>query len=227
MTPTMRQNYPHTPEQILAYDSNKLREAFHYQGEEKVRLAIDDLFRIVSEITLVPSEALPERLGFQANNQDRNNFQALLGVMRTVKILHHLGFVEIQPLRPHDERPEADLLAMRQDVKFAVEVFRSNEDTPRYLGLNLEEYIGRRYKKDKKTQLDETMSNHICSKTILVVVFDSKSSELFSRNDLQEAARESFREMGFPDKTHLIVFSEIEDDMAVEDGLAIFPELPP
>ncbi len=192
-----------------------------------MRKNIDDLFRIVSEITLVPSEALPERLGFQANNQDRDNFQSLLGVMRTVTILHHLDFVEIQPLCPTDKRPEADLLAMRQGVKFAIEVFRSNEDTARYLGLNLEDYIERRYKKDKKIQLDETMSNHTCSKAILVVVLDSKSSELFSKNDLQEAAKESFREMGFPDNTHLIIFSEIEGDVTVEDGLAIFQELPP
>ena len=100
VTPTMRQKYPHTPEQILAYDSPKLRKAFDYQGEEKVRLAINELFRIVSEVTLVPSEALPEKLGFQENNPDCDNFQSLLGVMRTVEILHDLSFVNITPLPP-------------------------------------------------------------------------------------------------------------------------------
>lgn len=233
VTPTMRQKYPHTPEQILAYDSNKLRETFDYQGEEKVRLAINELFRIVSEVTHVPSEALPERLGFQAKNPDRDSFQALLAVMRTIVMLHHLGFVEITPLPPKRKRKEADLSAMRQDVKFAVEVLRTNEDQPRHPSLELGEYIAKNYRSDTKPedskmrQLDATMHHHSCSKAIFVVVFDSYSNSQFSQNELEEAAGYAFGAMGFPDNTHLLIFTGILDDVTGENGLAIFPELLP
>ena len=229
----MRQKYPHTPEQILAYDSPKLQRAFESQGEEAVRRNIDDLFRNVSEITLVPSEALPEGLGFQANNPDRDSFQALLGVMRTIEILHHLGFVEITPLPPKRKRKEADLSAVRQDVNFAIEVSGTNEDEPRHSSFKLGEYISKKYVNDKKPedskllQLESTMHHHSCSKAIFVIVFDSYSNNQFAKNDLQEAAEYAFGMMGLPDNTHLIIFTGILDDVTGEDGLAIFPELLP
>jgi hypothetical protein len=56
----MSQDYPHIPQQLLEYRSQKLMEAFNNQGEMKTWRAIDDLFRIVSEITLVkPVDLLP------------------------------------------------------------------------------------------------------------------------------------------------------------------------
>lgn len=223
----MSQEYPHIPQQLLGYRSQKLIEAFNHQGEVKTWRAIDDLFRIVSGITLVkPVELLP-RLGFDAKNLDRYNLQSLFGVMRTVVTLRNLGFVEITPLPPRQNRKEADLLTKRQDDLFAVEVFRANEDRWRYPGYNLEEYIGKRFVDDKKAQLEATMSNHGCSKAILVVVFDSKSKALLSKSELQDAAEHSFIAMGFPNKTHLIMFTGMSDAVTGEDDLAIFPELMP
>jgi hypothetical protein len=209
----------------MEYRSEKLIEAFNLQGEVKTWEAIDDLFRIVSEITLVEPVDLLPKLGFDANNRDRYSLQSLFGVMRTVVTLRNLGFVEVNPLPPRQDRKEADLLAKREGVLFAIEVFRANEDRWRYLSYNLEDYIGKRYKEDKKAQLEATISNYKCSKGILVVVFDSESKALLLKNELQEATEHSFIAMGFPDKTHLIMFTGMSDAATGEDDLAIFPEL--
>jgi len=48
---------------------------------------------------------------------------------------------------------------------------------------NFEEYIGKRYREDKKAQLEATISNYGCSKAILVVVFDSESKALLLKNE--------------------------------------------
>ena len=227
MTPTISPEYPHIPQQLLGYRSQKLLETFNHQGEVKTWRAIDELFRIVSEITLMKPVDLLPRLGFDANNLDRYSLQSLFGVMRTVVTLRNLDFVEITPLPPRQDRKETDLLAKRQGDLFAVEVFRANEDRWRYPGYNLEEYIGKRFVKDKKAQLEATISSHGCSKAILVVVFDSESKALLSKSELQEAAEHSFIAMGFPDKTHLIMFTGMSDAVTGEDDLAIFPELLP
>lgn len=223
----MSLEYPHIPQQLLDYRSQKLLEAFTHQGEVNTWSAIDELFQIVSEITqMQPVDLLP-CLGFDPNNRDRDSLQSLFGVMRTVVTLRNLGFVEITPLPPRQDRKEADLLAKRQDDLFAVEVFRANEDQWRYPGYNLEEYIGRRFVKDKKAQLAATISSYGCSKAILVVVFDSESKALLSKSEFQEAAELSFAAMGFPDETHLIMFTGKSDALTGEDDLAIFPELLP
>jgi hypothetical protein len=62
-----------------------------------------------------------------------------------------------------------------------------------------------------------------------VVVFDSESKALLLKNELQEATEHSFIAMGFPDKTHLIMFTGMSDAATAtgEDDLAIFPELLP
>ena len=223
----MSSQYPHIPQQIMEYRSKKLIDAFNLQGEVKTWGAIDDLFRIVSEITLVKPVDLLPKLGFDANNRDRYSLQSLFGVMRTVVTLRNLGFVEINPLPPRQDRKEADLLAKREGILFAIEVFRANEDRWRYPSYNLEEYIGKRFVEDKKAQLEATISNHGCSKAILVVVFDSESKVLLLKNELQEATEHSFVAMGFPDKTHLIMFTGMSDVVTGEDDLAIFPELLP
>jgi|CXWL01.1.fsa_nt_gi hypothetical protein len=223
----MRPEYPHIPQQLLEYRSPKLVEVFNHQGEAKTWQAIDDLFRIVSEITLLKPDDLLPRLAFDAKNLDRYSLQSLLGVMRTVVTLQNLGFVEITPLPPRQDRKEADLLAKRKGDLFAVEVFRANEDRWRYPGYNLEEYIGRRFVEDKKPQLEATMSSYGCSKAILVVVFDSESKALLSKSELQVAAECSYISMDFPDKTHLIMFTGVSDAVTGEDDLAIFPEFLP
>ncbi len=223
----MSKEYPHIPQQLLEYRSLKLVEAFNHQGEAKTWRAIDDQFRIVSEITRLKPDDLLLRLGFDARNLDRYSLQSLFGVMRTVVTLRNLGFVAITPLPPRQDRKEADLLAKRQGDLFAVEVFRANEDRWRYPGYNLEEYIGKRFIEDKQAQLEVTISSHGCSKAILVVVFDSESKALLSKNELQEAAEHSFVAMGLPDKTHIIIFTGMSDVVTGEDDLAIFPELQP
>jgi hypothetical protein len=223
----MSLEYPHIPKQLLEYRSLKLVETFTRQGEVNTWLAIDELFQIVSEITqMQPVDLLP-CLGFDPHNRDRDSLQSLFGVMRTVVTLRNLGFVEITPLPPRQDRKEADLLAKRQDDLFAVEVFRANEVEWRYPGYNLEEYIGRRFVKDKKAQLEATISSHGCSKAILVVVFDSESKALLSKSELQEAVEHSFVTMGFPDNTHLVMFTGMSDAATGEDDVAIFPELLP
>lgn len=112
----MSKEYPHIPQQLLEYRSLKLVEAFNHQGEAKTWRAIDDQFRIVSEITRLKPDDLLLRLGFDARNLDRYSLQSLFGVMRTVVTLRNLGFVAITPLPPRQDRKEADLLAKRQVI---------------------------------------------------------------------------------------------------------------
>lgn len=97
----------------------------------------------------------------------------------------------------------------------------------RYPGYKFEEFIGRRFRESKQAQLEATITNHGCSKAILVVVFDSKSKALLSKAELQEAARNAFVAMGFPEKTHLVMFTGVSDPVTGEDDLAIYPALPP
>ena len=223
----MSPKYPHIPQPLLEYRSPKLVEAFNHQGEAKTWRAIDEQFRIVSEITRLTPDDLLRGLGFDARNLDRYTLQSLFGVMRAVVILQTLGFGEITPLPSRQDRKEADLLAKRQGDLFAIEVFRANEDQWRYPGYNLEEYIGKRFVGEKKAQLEATISNHGCSKAILIVVFDSKSKALLSKSELQEAVEHSFVAMGSPENTHLVMFAGMADTVTGEDDLVIFPELLP
>lgn len=223
----MNQEYPHIPQQLLDYRSPKLLEAFARQGEKQTWLGIDRLIQIVSDITEMEPAALLPCLGFDPKNQDHDSLQSLFGVMRSVTMLHNLGFIGITPLPPRQDRKEADLLAKRQDDLFAVEVFRANEYKWRYPGYRFEEYIGRRFRESKQAQLEATITNHGCSKAILVVVFDSKSKALLSKAELQEVAKDAFVAMGFPEKTHLVMFTGLSDAVTGEDDLAIYPELPP
>lgn len=226
MTPMMSAEYPHIPPQLLEYRSAKLIEAFNYQGEAKTWSAIDELFRIVSEITLIKPLDLLSRLGFDAKNVDRYSLQSLFGVMRTVVTLRNLGFTDITPLPPRQDRKEADLLARRNGELIAVEVFRANEDRPRYPGNNLEEYIAKRFTMDKKAQLDATVSYHNCARAILAVVFDSKLKALLYEAEWQQSAEDAFIAMGLPDRTHLLIFTGLADSATGEDEWAIYPDLP-
>jgi hypothetical protein len=107
-------------------------EAISQCDEKTIWLAIDKLFEIVSGITQMQPVALLPCLGFDPKNQSHDSLQSLFGVMRSVTMLHNLGFIDITPLPPRQDRKEADLLAKRQDDLFAVEVFRANEDRWRY-----------------------------------------------------------------------------------------------
>lgn len=223
----MSQENPHIPRRLRSYWSGKLDEAYKKQGEKVTWNAIDTLFQIVSEITGLNPDDLLNKLGFDERNQDRYSLQSLLGVTRTIVTLRNLGFTEIIPLPPRQDRKEADLLARRGDELFAVEVFRANEDRWRYPGYNLEEYIGKRFLADKKAQLDATVANYNCSRAILAVVFDSESKALLNKNEIQESAELAFTNMGFPDKTHLLIFTGLADSATGEDDRVVYPDIPP
>lgn len=223
----MSQQFPHIPQRLLNYRSEKLIEAFEEQGEVVIWLGVDTLFQIVSEITRLDSEALLSRLGFDEKNQDRNSLQSLFGVMRVIVMLRDLGFTDITPLPPRQDRKEADLLATRNGELIAVEVFRANEDRWRCPGSNLEVYIGKRFRLDKKAQLDATMAEYNCTRAILAVVFDSESKAWLDKGDLQDSVVGAFAAMGLPDRTHLLVFAGTPDAVTGEDDLAVYPEFLP
>lgn len=178
-------DFPWTPRTLTTYTCSKLEEAFRTQGEEKTRRAIDQLFQVVCQITDLSPDALLTQLGFDPNNRDDDTVQSLFGVMRTVTTLRNLDFTEIIPLPPSNTHKEADLVARKNGMSYAVEVFRANERKWRYPGYKCEGYIVARYKKEKKAQLDATMARLKCTKSIVAVVFDSDSKALLDGSEIQ------------------------------------------
>lgn len=237
VTPTMRRQYPHTPEPILAYldkPSKKVEKAFAHQGEATVWQMIDHQFKYCSVITQLTIDDLLAKLDFQNDNQDHDSFPALFAVMRTIMLLHeHLGFEKITPLRKMKKKPEADLFATRHGVTYAIEVYRTKEENPLDHSVELGEHIAKRYNGNKgelgkKEQLRLTMKNHNCSRAVFVAVFDSSSCNLYSKHALRDAADCARVEMGMPNKTHVLIFTGVEKDQTSEEDecWAIEPALP-
>lgn len=239
----MQAQYEHTPERILIYlagPSTKVQEAFAFQGEEVVRRNIDYLFQHCSAITQLTPDGLLDKLDFQeGNTKNEEWFPALLAVMRTIMMLHKpLGFEKITPLPLDNTRSEADLLATRQGIRYAIEVFRTKEEIPRDHSIELGEHIAKRYNgkenqcgqsnDGKKKQLRSTMEKYDCSRAIFVVAFDSCSAKLYSKQALRDAADCARVGMDMPNKTHVLIFTGAKwDEPSKEDGYwAIEPALP-
>ena len=214
----MKKNGPHP-----------LIEATKKQGQEKTWKGIDELFGITSENTSLPPTSLVTQLGFDPKNFDPQYLQAILGNMRSINMLHSIGFRDIQPLPAVMSRRESDLLAMHRGTRFAVEVARSSETAYRFpehasRRHNLAEYIASRYE-DKQAQLGSTMQNRNCSKALFVVVMDSQPAKaLLQGHEWEEVAREAFRFMGEPANTRLLIFTGMADSNG-RDEYAVHPPL--
>jgi hypothetical protein len=237
----MQAQYKHTPKRMLTYldgPSPMVRKAFVFQGEAVVRREIDYLFQHCSAITQLTPDDLLDKLDFQQNNIEKEEwFPALFAVMRTIMWLHEpLGFEKITPLRNKKKKPEADLKATRHGVAYAIEVYRTKEYKPLDHNFELAEIIAEKYdydghedKEGKKRQTRATMKNHTCSREIFVVAFDSCSCKGYPKKDLQNAAKYALAKMiGFPDKTHIFIFtgSKMDEPSKEDECWAIEPALP-
>jgi len=216
--------FPNTPSAFLTYTCPKLEDSFTRQGEEQIRRTIDQLFKVVCEITSLRPDALLAQLSFDPNNKDEDMFQSLFGVMRTITTLHRLGFSEIRPLPASKTRKEADLIAQRDGVTYAVEVFRANERTWRYPGYKCEDHIATRYTNEKKPQLEATMRNWGCSKSMAAIVFDSDSKALLEKPDIQEIVESVYYQVGCPANTHFLLFTGTQTPYSGDD-VAVWPPL--
>lgn len=92
---------------------HRLLQAIQAQGEERTWRAVNTIFDLAGQATALDPAELLNRLGFESNDLDSANFQAMLAVLRTINKLHETGFMEIAPLRPRLVRREADLLAIK------------------------------------------------------------------------------------------------------------------
>lgn len=236
-----RMQAQHTPKRMLTYLDGpllKVPKAFVFQGEVVVRRKIDYLFKHCSAITQLTPDDLLDKLDFQKDNiKEEEWFSALFAVMRTIMWLHEpLGFEKITPLRKKRKKPEADLKATRHGVTYAIEVYRTKEEIPWDHNFELAECIAEKYdydgnedKEGKKRQTRATMKNHTCSRELFVVAFDSCSCRRYTKKDLQNAAKYALAKMiGFPDKTHIFIFTGAKwDEPSKEDECwAIEPALP-
>lgn len=191
---------------------HRLVEAVHTQGFETTWQAINEIVARASQATGLPPDRLFVSLGFNVNDLDSANFQAMLGILRSINMLTQLGFTGIKPLRPLRNRQEADFLANRNGRLYSVEVFRSSEKAYRFANHNepssdLATYIERRLR-EKLPQVRATMAAHNCAAGMVVVVMDSYPSKaLNDAGEYHEAVRVAFETIGAPEGIHVLLFT--------------------
>ncbi len=209
---------------------HRLVQAVRRQGAERTWQKINEIFSLASHATGLPPDQLFNRLGLRANDLDPANFQAMLGILRSINMLRQLGFTEFQPLRPLRNRQEADFLAKRNNRLYAVEVFRSSEVANRLANhnnptANLAVYIEGRVR-EKLPQVEATIRAHNWVAGIVVVVMDSDpSNALDDGGELLDAVRVAFEVVGNPDGIHIFLFTGMSD-IHGNDEHVCYPPLP-
>lgn len=233
-----RTAYPSIPPQLwIHYDrlcverpQHRLVEAVRTQGAETTWRAINEIVALASQATGLPPDQFFSRLGFNVNDLDSANFQAMLGILRSINKLTQLGFTGIQPLQPLRNRQEADLLARRNGRLYSVEVFRSSEEAYRFANHNkpssdLATYIERRLR-EKLPQVRATMGAHSCAAGMVVVVMDSYPSKALNDvGEYHEAIRVAFQKVSDTKGIHVILFTGMAD-MHGNDEHVCYPPLP-
>jgi len=229
--------YPAIPQKLWIYykrlltknPRHKILEAIKKQGYDKTWRGINDVFWHAIQATGMTSNKLYEEIGFEEKDLDDNNFQALLGRLRSINLLHEVGFQELRPLRPKRSQKEVDLLGRFGKKLFAIEVIRSSEKKYSYPdhekpSANSITYIVGRYL-EKRPQLDSSIKNHTCDAGLLVVIMDSQPFKAWvPTEELIQVTKDAFLKMGNPAKTYLAIFT----GMANEEGkneFAIYPLL--
>jgi hypothetical protein len=235
--PLGKSSYPSVPHAMWSYhehlvakgNTHKLLTAIDGQGPEKTWKGINDLFHLAAKATNLTPDDLLVQLGFNRKDLDEANFQAMLGVLRAINMLHNIGFSNIRPLPPSKLRREVDFVASFRDVMYAVEVFRSSETAYRFpdhnkASCNPSKYIADRYA-EKRSQFEATMQAHQTIKALLVVVMDSQPFKaLTDAAEQQAVTEEAFVAMGNPINTHLLLFTGMADDRG-RDLCSIHPPL--
>lgn len=233
-----RAHYTSIPEKLWEYydrivgacPSHRLLEAIRKQGSDVTWRAINEIFDRASQATKISPDQLIGRLGFETNDLDPANFQAMLGILRAINLLNQIGFRDIEPLRPKLNRQEADLLAQRGNKRYAIEVFRSSEAAYRFIdhekpSANLVTYIAERTHA-KLQQVVSTVQAHNCDAGIIVIVVDSQPAKaLSSTSELQDVMSEAFQAIGSPTGIHLFLFTGMANEQG-SDEYVCCPSLP-
>jgi len=116
-------------------------------------------------------------LDFDGHDYDEQRIQSVFAVLRTIRILStELSFKKIKPLPRQRGRKEADLLAFKDNLSFAIEVARSSEIAPRWVGANLNRYIYDLWGK-KEEQIKSSMGHQKCEKGMLCIILDSEPAK--------------------------------------------------
>lgn len=229
--------YPKIPKRLWKYyqrllqdnPHHKLIEAIKNKGYDRTWEGINEVFWHASQSTGMTSEKLYEEIGFNENDLDDNNFQALLGILRSINILHEMGFQELRPLRPKKSHREVDLLGRFDNQLLAIEVIRSSEKKYCYPDhkkprANPVTYISERYL-EKRPQLDSSIKNHGCDSGLLIAIMDSQPFKgLVTSEELIQVTQDTFLAMGSPAKTYLAVFTGMANEQG-KNEYAIYPSL--
>ena len=229
--------YPEIPQKLWKYyersltdnPQHKLIKAIEIQGYDKTWKGISKVFGHASQATGMTPNILYEEIGFGENDLNEDNFQALLGILRSINLLNEMGFQELKPLRPKKFKKEVDLLGRFADKLLAIEVIRSSEKKYCYPdhkkpSANPITYIVGRYD-EKRPQLDSSIKNYGCDAGMLVVIMDSKSfKSLVSSEELSQVTQEAFLAIGSPAKTYLTVFTGMTNEQG-KNEYVIYPLL--
>ena len=182
------------------------------QGIREVDGNIEKLLTEASLCTGMTGAELLQTSDFDENDHDPDRIQSLFGVWRTIIVLQtELRFGEIIPLPRKKDRKEADLLAIRQGMRFAVEVARSSEKVYRFPGLtkgDFHQYIDNLWNK-KESQIRISMSFHECQKGILAAVLDSEPMKggLMTLDEFSTAVANAQGAFIWANGVHLLVFT--------------------
>lgn len=215
---------------VVDYPAHRLLEAIRKQGSDKTWRAINEIFDRAIQATKLSPNQLIDRLGFEINDLDSANFQAMLGILRAINMLSQIGFRDIKPLHPRLNRQEADLLARRGDKRYAIEVFRSSETAYRFVdhlkpSSNLATHLAGKGK-EKLQQVHSTAQAHNCDAGIIVLVLDSQPAKALSATaELQNAVSEAFQAIGSPVDIHLFLFTGMSNEQGSDERVC-YPSLP-
>ena len=229
--------YPEIPQKLWEYyerllmdnPGHKLIKAIKRQGYHKTWNGINDVFWHASQATGMTFNKLYEEIGFRENDLDENNFQALLGILRSINMLNEVGFQALRPLRPKKSQKEVDLLGRFANKLLAIEVIRSSEKKYCYPdhekpSANSVKYVVGRYC-EKRSQLASSIKEHGCAAGMLVVIMDSQPfKDLVTLEELIQVTQEAFLAMSSPAKTYLVIFTGMANEQG-KNEYAIYPSL--
>lgn len=193
---------------------------------EKVAEGFDQMFIRASKITGLDPSGVLRSTDFEWRDLDPTRVESALAEIRVIFFLDEQGFTEIVPLRSRG-RLEADLIADREGIKFAIEVVDSYYYAiKRFSSEQISRWIVSRYQSEEKyAQLAATADRYDCSRWAFITIIDTQPAvALQVHEDFQEAALLAWTEIG-TSNLHVCVVTGKEALGYGKDD-AVFPEWP-
>ncbi len=194
---------------------------------------IDKIMCILSRASTVTNldiASLFEAVDFGANDLESGRFSSMFAELRIINQLDILGFCDITPLKRCEGSKRPDIIAVLQDVDFAIEVFNKSIDKtiyrstnlPRVKNLNhngLVEYLKLRLYPQKLLQVGEYLRSGLVDRAIIVAVIDADSSLACTDSAaMQRVVQEVRTDLDCPDRVQVAIFTG-----TAEDGWVIAP----